>query len=134
MIFYTSIGTFPEPPIFSIFDGIEKVLADDICLIGDFLSTMFLSDDVFQFRVIPIFHSVFLLFVYVTNIGVYVLFGGLPFDGKIVREFALVPPFAFPLFEVYTSAVLETRRSNPLQYSLWISSKGYFLLRLDWFE
>jgi hypothetical protein len=62
---------------------------------------MFLADDVFELCIVPPFHAIFLLLVCATSVGIHVLLGRFPFDGKIMREFTFIASFTFSLFKVY---------------------------------
>jgi hypothetical protein len=99
----TAIGTFPEPAIFSIFDGFEEIFTDDVGLVGCFLRAVFLADDFFKFGIIPAFHAFF--FHLLPCICVHVLLGNLSFNSKIVGELAFVASFTFSLFKVDASKV-----------------------------
>jgi hypothetical protein len=106
----TAIRTLPEPSVFPILDSIKEVFANDVSLIGDFLSAVLLSDDIFEFCIIPAFHALFLLLA-CPSVRIHVLFGSLPLNGKIMREFAFLSSLALALLEIYASMTISPRVS-----------------------
>jgi hypothetical protein len=99
----TAVGTFPEPSVFPILDCIKEVFADNVGLISDFLCTVLPANDIFEFCIVPTFHTLFLFLFPGASVGIDIFLSRFTLDCKIVGEFALVASFALPLFEIDAS-------------------------------
>jgi hypothetical protein len=68
---------------------------------------MFLSNDIFEFCVIPSFHS-FLLLPFFARICKHVLLCCLSLDGEIVRKLAFIASFALSLLKIDAAGTLAS--------------------------
>jgi hypothetical protein len=60
-------------------------------------------NDIFEFCIVPTFHTLFLLLLTRASVGINIFLCRFALDGKIVGEFALVASFALALLEVDAS-------------------------------
>lgn len=99
----TAIRTFPEPSVFPILDCVKEVFADNVGLISDFLGTMLPPDDIFEFCIVPAFHTLFSFLFPRASVSIDIFLGSFALDGKVMGEFAFVTSFALALLEIDTS-------------------------------
>lgn len=94
-----TIGAHPEPAVLLVLDGLDEKLAH--LLGGRARIAMLAENNIAQFRLIPVVHSILLLglfFFIVARVSVQIFLGGLALDVQVVTELALLALLAVALF------------------------------------
>lgn len=118
--FITAVGACPEPPVFLVLHGFNKVLAYFIRSCPGV--AMFTEDHFPQLFFIPVVHRIlFLIFRCISTVRIKILLFCFSVDGQVMAEFTFS--------SLFTISFLEEDAKN----GLWINTEGN-LLSLDWFK